>query len=143
MKWLCLLLLFHLAVGLNAQEGTIRKTTEKTSHKPDTDARDYSDGEKQILTLVVTDPSKALAGNRCFEEFITSLGIRYELAEKNKGRYGNGMSRFFHNMGVRFRNTFRHGPFWGLQVRKKRRECREKLHDYMGQAVRKKDLFLP
>ena len=105
--------------------------TEKTSNHPKYDSKKNKKPSKRVLYIVKNDGKKALLGNACFEEYLDELGIRYQIQTSAYRKY-NEIERYFHNVSVRAQTTLRKGPFWRFKLVKKRKECRELLHDYMG-----------
>ena len=106
--------------------------TEKTNVKPTykSSTRDFK--PRKTLVLIQQNTSKLLTGNACWEEFQQEKGVKMAFLNKNEPGNYSAISRWFHNTGVRIRGTFRYGPFWVIRFNKKKNECREILHDFIG-----------
>jgi len=101
---------------------------------PDVEVRKNKIGpkNKKMLSLIKNNTKGILYGNRCFEEFTHKCGYEYVVQPKGQSRNRNEISRWLHNIGVKFVVTIKNGPFWRIKEQKKKKECRIKTGDYVG-----------
>ena len=105
--------------------------TNMTNKRPKYKSKGQEEQERKILTLIKNSPKNTLNGNKCFEDYLYDLGIRYQVQSSSNPQY-KPVAKYFHNVGVRVRTTFRNGPLWRIRLAKRRRECQLLLRDFMG-----------
>ena len=101
-----------------------------TGAKPD--PKKQREKEKTIRFIIKNDTKKTLAGNLCFEEVTIKMGFQYLAVPKGQVPNKNGISRWWHNFGVKFMILLKNGPFWKLKVIKKYKVCNYGSGDYVG-----------
>ena len=128
---LLVLMVFSACLAWSQEEELRFGDTEKTNPNPtySSKKREYRLKRKVHLTFLNSD--KLLEGNRCFEDYLDEKRIRLSAPSTGAESVG-GLRRVLSNTGARIRGTFRHGPFWVARLNKKRRECRNALHDFIG-----------
>ena len=132
MRFGLLTLLILTAVYAQGQDRLNFGDTEKTNENPTYASKSKDHKQRKTLILVKRNTKKLLEGNKCFEEFQLEKGVKVAFLEKGAPGNYNSISRLLHNTGVRIRGTFRYGPFWVIRLNKKRKECRDALHDFIG-----------
>ncbi len=121
-----------LAIPTFAQEKLKFGDTEKTGGSPTYKPNDKKNKNKKPLQWVKNSPNGLLMGNTCMEEVFTDMGFIYTIQRKGRSDTMNELHRFFHNMSVKLRLTFKNGPFWKFKLKRKRKECRALTGDYVG-----------
>lgn len=111
----------------NAQE-----KTEATDIGIEVNKKKEGPKQKRILYIVKNDGKKILYGNRCFLDVQHAMGFEYLIQLKDQPLNRNELSRNVHNFGVKFILLFRNGPFWGIKIKKKKKECRMLSGDFVG-----------
>ena len=135
--WLSGVLLWSVLLFSSPSFGQVRKdrgfgTTTKTSNEPDHKPRDKDYKTRNLLEWIKNNPKKTLIGNGCFEEVTRAMGFEYLIQPKHHPSHKPELARLAHNFGVKFVLFFRNGPFWKFKLKKRRRECRELMGDYVG-----------
>ena len=87
---------------------------------------------KKLLFIVRNDSRNILYGNKCFLDVQHSMGFEYIIQPKGQPLNRNEIGRNFHNFGIKFVLLFRNGPFYGIKLKKKKRECRKSTSDFVG-----------
>ena len=124
---------FIPALSVYSQNDLDFGDTEKTNKTPtyESDPDKFKDN-KRITFILKKSQKGLLIGNKCLEDYTFSKGYVFLLQSKNSsGRYDN-WKRVFHNIGAKFILIFKVGPHWKLAWKKKRRDCRYGLHDFVG-----------
>lgn len=111
-------------------EGYFPTPNTVTGARPD--PKKQHEKEKPIRFIIKNDTKQTLSGNLCFEEVTTKMGFRYLPVPKGQVPNKNGISRWWHNFGVKFMILLKNGPFWKLKVNKKYKECKYGSGDYVG-----------
>ncbi|MDH5381493.1 MAG: hypothetical protein OEW75_11605 [Cyclobacteriaceae bacterium] len=135
MKYFLVLIPFFAVFSVLAQETEeklIFGSTDKTSEQPKYSTKDKKDKNPKIRSIITNSNKKTLPGNKCFSDYMYTLGLKYEFSTRGKKVYSNGFYRVIHNIGVKTITTLRKGPFWGIKVRKQRKKCILLMHDYPG-----------
>jgi len=125
-------LFFITSIQAIAQDDLTFGDTEKTGQKPTYKSNPRKFKQRQIIYIVRNNTKGLLSGNKCFEDYMLSRGYYYLVQNKNQSGSYSGSKRFFHNLRAKSIITLRNGPFWKLTLKKKRRECRRLIHDFMG-----------
>ncbi len=79
--------------------------------------------KQRYKTIIKNDTKDILYGNKCFEDFTQSIGLKYAVQNKNSVGSLNGPARFFHNAGTKTALFFTAWPWWKLRVNKKKKDC--------------------
>lgn len=106
--------------------------TAATDHKKEIKKRKEAPRDKKLLFIVKNNTKNILYGNKCFQDVQRSMGFEYLVQPKGQARNRNEVSRNLHNFGVKFVLVFRNGPFYGIKLKKKKKECRQLTGDFVG-----------
>jgi len=60
------------------------------------------------------------------------MGFMYLAVPPGQAENYDGITRWFHNFGVKCLMVFRHGIFWKAKVNKKFQECKYSSGDFVG-----------
>lgn len=127
----CICFIFILLVGeLFAQE-TLPKTNSIDPNAKVDKKRERPEKE-HYMTIIKNNTKGILYGNKCFEEFTSSIGFVYAVQIKGNSGGLNGPARFFHNAGTKTAMFFTAWPWWKLRVNKKKKDCRKLSGDFVG-----------
>jgi len=118
------------AFSQEVDEGYFPTPNTVIGAKPD--PKKQHEKEKAIRFIIQNDTKQTLAGNRCFEEVTIKMGFQYLAVPKGQVPNKNGISRWWHNFGVKFMILLKNGPFWKMKVNKKYEECKYGSGDYVG-----------
>ncbi len=88
--------------------------------------------KKRIRYIITRDTKNTLAGNVCFEEATRKMGFLYMAVPHGQVENYDGVTRWFHNFGVKFMILLRNGIFWKTKVNKKYKECKYGSGDFTG-----------
>ena len=88
--------------------------------------------EKNLVYIITNNTKNTLAGNECFEAVTRKMGFMYLALPKGVSPNHSGISRWFHNFGVKFVILLKNGPFWKSKVNRKYEECRLRMGDFAG-----------
>lgn len=88
--------------------------------------------EKKLLFIVKNNTSGILYGNKCFLDIQHSMGFEYLIQPKGQRLNRNEFGRNLHNFGIKFALIFKNGPFYGIKLNKKKKECRKLTGDFVG-----------
>lgn len=87
---------------------------------------------KKLLFIVKNNSNGILYGNKCFLDVQHKMGFEYLIQPKGQPLNRNEVGRNFHNFGIKFVLLFKNGPFYGIKLRKKKKECRQLTGDFVG-----------
>ena len=136
LRWLLFSLVFFAAMPLCAQndraDETRIKSTGATDHHARPDAKKQKPKKKNIRYIIKSNSKNTLKGNQCFETVTRNFGFEYLIAPEDYPPNRNGVSRWFHNAGVKFVLFFRNGPGWQCRIKKKYRDCKYRYGDFTG-----------
>jgi len=88
--------------------------------------------QKKSIEIITRSSRGLLLGNSCVEEYMASKRYRYLLVPLGEGSSMSGFKVFTHNFGAKFILFFRNGPFWKINLIKKRKKCRSLTGDFVG-----------
>ena len=134
-KYLLFFLIIFIGWGNNAfsqenDESYFPTPNTVIGAKPD--AKKQQKKTKPIRYIIKNDTKNTLAGNLCFEEVTERMGFQYLAVPKGQKPNKNGMSRWWHNFGVKSMIILKNGPFWKTKVNKKYNDCKYSSGDYTG-----------
>jgi hypothetical protein len=124
---LVLIILALLAFPVAAQNQPL--ITNNTSGKS---VKEGKQSSRKIRYIISNNTGRTLYGNKCVEEFTSKMGFRYLAIPPGQPGNRSKFGRFIHNFGVKTVLLFRNGPFWKHKVKKRIRECRQKMGDFVG-----------
>jgi len=101
----------------------LKKEIKKKKEAPD---------EKTLLFIVKSESKGILYGNKCFLDVQHRMGFEYLIQPKGQPLNRNEVGRNLHNFGIKFALIFKNGPFYGIKLSKKKKECRELTGDFVG-----------
>jgi len=96
------------------------------------DPKSQGPKKKKIRYIITNNTKNTLAGNKCFEDATQKMGFMYMAVPKGQVPNYDGVTRWFHNFGVKFVLLFKNGPFWKRKVNKKFEECKYNSGDFVG-----------
>ena len=96
------------------------------------DPRKQGPKEEKIRYIITKDTKNTLAGNKCFEDATRAMGFLYLAVPPGQAENYDGVTRWFHNFGVKFMIMLRYGIFWKTKVNKKFKECKYSSGDFVG-----------
>lgn len=88
--------------------------------------------EEKVRYIITKDTKNTLAGNICFEEATRAMGFLYLAVPAGQAANYDGVTRWFHNFGVKFMLMLKNGIFWKSKVNKKFKECKYGSGDFVG-----------
>ncbi len=88
--------------------------------------------KKKIRYIITKDTKNTLSGNVCFEEATKKMGFLYMAIPHGQAENYDGVTRWFHNFGVKFMIILKNGIFWKSKVNKKFKECKYGSGDFVG-----------
>lgn len=132
MRGLLIIICLFFVIPVTAQEKLKFGDTGKTNTSPTYTPKDKKIKKRKPLQWVKNSPNGLLIGNSCMEEVFSDMGFIYTIQRKGRIDTMNELHRFFHNMMVKLKLSFKNGPFWKFKLKKKRKECRELTGDYVG-----------
>jgi len=106
--------------------------TAATDSKKEIKKKKEGPKEKSLLFIVKNNSNGILYGNKCFLDVQHSLGFEYLIQPKGQPLNRNEAGRNAHNFGIKFVLLFRNGPFYGIKLSKKKKECRTLTGDFVG-----------
>ncbi|MDH5602570.1 MAG: hypothetical protein OEY51_01455 [Cyclobacteriaceae bacterium] len=106
--------------------------TEKTNSKPTYETNPDKLKAKNITFIIKKSQKGLLLGNKCLEDYTMAKGYVYLVQIKGPGVHYGFWGRVIHNFGAKATLLFKVGPHWKLAWKKKRKECQNQLHDFVG-----------
>ena len=120
------------AVILLSKSAFCQDKTGATDAKKEISKKKEAPKEKQLLFVIKNNSKGILYGNKCFMDVQHKLGFEYVIQPKGQPLNRNEIGRNLHNFGIKFVLIFRNGPFYGIKLSKKKKECRTLTGDFVG-----------
>ena len=106
--------------------------TEKTNERPTYETDRDKLKAKKIIFIIKKNQKGLLLGNKCLEDYTLGKGYVYLVQIKGPGVSGGFWLRAVHNIGAKTALFFKVGPHWKMAWKRKRKECQNQLHDFVG-----------
>jgi len=132
LRLFCFLILFAVSAQARCQEILDFGDTEKTNEDPTYESNPNKMKQKNITFIIKNSQKGLLTGNKCLEDYTLSKGYAFLVQSKRSPTKYGFWKKAMHNLGANIKLSFKLGPHWKLAWKKKRKECREGLHDFVG-----------
>ena len=124
----CLMVMICMQINMSCAQDKTGATNLKTK----VNKKKEAPKQKRLLYIVKNDGRKILYGNKCFLDVQHAMGFEFLIQPKGQPLNRNELARNLHNFGIKFVLVFRNGPFWGITLRKRKKDCRKFSADFVG-----------
>ena len=132
MRFIFLLCSIVLSPAILAQEKLEFGDTPTTTSSPKYKPRNKDHRQRTLIHWVKKSSKGLYMGNKCVDELTSSMGFIYLIQVKGQAGYRSEFDRLLHNFGAKTGIFFRNGPFWKYKLKKKTKDCRRRMGDYVG-----------